>query len=1009
MTGIGARVASLLRPWIFLLLCTSAAAASTDPWAPFDAPWFDTIGIADGLPHSITTSVVQDRDGLIWVGTMGGLVRYDGYRIQVFGAHGDNAPGLPDVYVRSLLALPDGSLLIGTNAGGLARFDPKDNSFHVFPVGANGLSDSKIYGLADDRAGGVWIATDNGLDHLDLRSGAIRQLDTGPDAAPRNFSVMQDQQGNLWVGNDQGLFERKVGTDVFTRPEASDPAARTVLADKIWAILQDSEGRLWAGGVQAGAAYRDASGQWQGVPGFSGYPGGIRHATVRGFLECAPGAVWIATDGSGLIEYRPGFTTSRRIKHDPAMASSLPGNAVRGLLRDRSGNVWAATDLGLARNNPLAHTAFSVLPSPLNPYALSDTNVHSLFVDSRGRIWLGLGAGHLDVIDLDAGRIHHLQLSGSQTRRDVRSITESADGHIWIGSQGLARIDPDTLAIENRVIPGLRAQPIVSLAADGMRLLIGTYDGLYRLDLQTGALDRAVHEPGKPASLAADTIRQIARVGDRWWFSTTSGISVTDGDGFPHRFINLRHRAGDPASLPQNLVGLISSDAQGRALVATSGGLAVAAPPQRGAPWQFRTIGLAEGLSSDKVSAALPDSHGRIWASLSNGIARIDADTGRVANLGIRDGLRIASYVNLAAARAPGGELLFGGMGGLTVIRPDWIPPQESAAPLAITRVVIEGESLPYARLPRDGGTLKLNHRSHNFRVDFALLDYRAPMETAYSYRMDGLDKGWIEVPAGSPPSAIYTNLPHGDFRLQLRASTRGLRPHTVATTLAIDVEPRWYETIVSRIAAALLLITLVAVLVHLRTLYLNRRAALLQHQVDERTRDLLAANKRLAELASSDGLTGVYNRRRFLELARRKRDKSNGGPICMALFDLDRFKLINDTHGHLAGDAVICEAIEIIKRHCRQNDLVGRYGGEEFIMCLPDTDTEQAREVIERICTTLAAATITYEGHRMSVTASIGVAALRPGESLEHWLYRADKALYEAKHAGRNRCVVAT
>jgi ligand-binding sensor domain-containing protein len=127
--------------------------------------------------------------------------------------------------------LPDGSLLIGTNAGGLTRFDPADNSFHAYPVGAGGLSDRKVYALADDRAGGVWIATEDGLNHLDLRSGAIRRIDTGPAAAARNFSVLQDRNGDLWLGNNTGLLVRRAGADAFVRPTPSDKMATTVLAD----------------------------------------------------------------------------------------------------------------------------------------------------------------------------------------------------------------------------------------------------------------------------------------------------------------------------------------------------------------------------------------------------------------------------------------------------------------------------------------------------------------------------------------------------------------------------------------------------------------------------------------------------------------------------------------------------------------------------------------------------------------------------------------------------------
>ena len=987
----------------------AVSAGTNDPWAPFDAPWFDRVGSAEGVPQSIITAVAQDQRGLVWIGTMVGLARYDGYRAQVFDTRGGSVLGLPDAYVRTLLALPDGDLLIGTNAGGLVRFDQATNSFHAYPVGAKGTSDRKIYSLADDHAGGVWIATDAGLDHLDPRTNTITQLKTRADTAPRNFSVMQDRGGNLWLGNNNGLFVRRAGTTTFVRPEHPAGTVATVLANQIWAIREDHAGRLWAGSGQAGAVYRDTDGQWHPVPGFSGYQNGAQQSTVRDFLEAAPDTMWIATDGSGVLAYTVGDTQLRRIDHDAAIASTLPGDSVRALLQDRSGNIWAATDLGLARTNPNARTAFSLLPSPLEQNALSDTSVRGIYVDTRGRIWLGLGSGKIDMIDLKAGRMKHLQLDGNQIHRDIQTFIEAADGSILVGTQGLARINPDTLAIRSSLLPALENTPVLSLQRDGSRILIGTYDGLYRYDTLTGALDHVEHEHKDPTSLGSNTVRQIARVGDTWWYGTTRGISIATSTSSSRGFVNLTHRNDDPTSLPQNYTSSILLDPKGRLVVSTFGGLGVLDPYSPGGPYRFRNIGIAQGLASDKISGVLADDRGNLWVSTSSGVSRIDNGTYAVHNLGTDDGLHIPSYIYAGAARTRGGELLFGGLGGLTVIRPDWQPPARTAAALAITHAIVNGNEMPFDELPRDNQSISLNPRSRNLQVDFALLDYQTPLETSYSYRMEGLDDDWTLIPRGSLPSAIYTNLPHGKYHLRLRAATHGMQPRTAETSISIVVEPRWYETLLSRIIAALLLIALIVLLIHLRTLYLRRQAMQLQHQIDERTRDLLAANQRLDDLAGTDGLTGVYNRRRFLELAGGEHELAQQGrSLCIALFDLDRFKRINDTHGHLAGDAVIRCAIEVIRQHCRQGDLAGRYGGEEFVLCLPDTSLQHALEITERIRDELAKAEVTHEGRSIAVTVSIGVAALRPGESIEQWLSRADKALYEAKHEGRNRCITA-
>ncbi len=136
--------------------------------------------MAQCLPHSNTTGLEQDRHGLLWIGTMGELTHYDGYRVQTYELAGTSTTGLPDTYVRCLLPLPDGSLLVGTNAAGLARFDPQTSHLRTYPIGPGGTGNREIYTLATYGSRGVWIATSSGLDYLNLRSDCIGAVDIRP-------------------------------------------------------------------------------------------------------------------------------------------------------------------------------------------------------------------------------------------------------------------------------------------------------------------------------------------------------------------------------------------------------------------------------------------------------------------------------------------------------------------------------------------------------------------------------------------------------------------------------------------------------------------------------------------------------------------------------------------------------------------------------------------------------------------------------------------------------------
>ncbi len=167
---------------------------------------------------------------------------------------------------------------------------------------------------------------------------------------------------------------------------------------------------------------------------------------------------------------------------------------------------------------------------------------------------------------------------------------------------------------------------------------------------------------------------------------------------------------------------------------------------------------------------------------------------------------------------------------------------------------------------------------------------------------------------------------------------------------------------------------------------------------------------ERLNWLATTDALTGIANRRRFMEQAEMESERAlrYQKPLSALMMDIDLFKTINDTYGHAAGDKVLMDVAQEIKKILRVVDLMGRYGGEEFVALLPETLLEDAHSVAERLREAICQQAFSSGGEQITVTISIGVSALRGGDdALPHLLNRADQALYMAKQAGRNRVSV--
>ncbi|MFV3126009.1 GGDEF domain-containing protein [Niveispirillum sp. KHB5.9] len=212
-------------------------------------------------------------------------------------------------------------------------------------------------------------------------------------------------------------------------------------------------------------------------------------------------------------------------------------------------------------------------------------------------------------------------------------------------------------------------------------------------------------------------------------------------------------------------------------------------------------------------------------------------------------------------------------------------------------------------------------------------------------------------------------------------------------------------------LAALLVGAGITGVVLRLRRSHLERQRHLLDNLVAGRTSELRHALAALERLAGMDPLTEVMNRRRFMEMAAAElaRADRTGRPVAVAMLDLDHFKQINDRHGHLAGDEALKLVARQLAKQCRVSDLLARFGGEEFVLLLPETGLAGAMTMLERVRVAIAGSGFRHDGRAISLTASIGLAVRedRP-ESLDRLLARADHALYEAKRGGRNRVVAS-
>jgi diguanylate cyclase (GGDEF)-like protein len=415
-------------------------------------------------------------------------------------------------------------------------------------------------------------------------------------------------------------------------------------------------------------------------------------------------------------------------------------------------------------------------------------------------------------------------------------------------------------------------------------------------------------------------------------------------------------------------------------------------------------------LYSDQAFQILEDKRGQLWMNCNQGIYHVakrdlsDFASGKAGpipcvSFGKSEGIKVTE--SSGPAQPAGcidryGRLWFPTIRGVSLFEPDRQRLNRVEPPVVIETAVINGRK--YAGLK----PVTIPPGKGNIEIDYTAISFLQVNKIQFAYRLVGFDNDWVD--AGSRRAAFYTNLPPRSYVFQVIASNadgvwnRGgavfsftLRPYFTQTTLF-----RWLV-----IAGSLLLVAGVFILLLVRAKMRERR---LERLVDERTAQL----KRLARY---DGLTDLANHRTFYEVFQKEwgvaiREKRSLGLIAL---DIDYFKAYNDSKGHQEGDECLRKVAAVIRSHSkRPADLAARTGGEEFFLLLPGTDLDGALMLAESVRLGVEELAIPHSASDVAqvVTVSIGMAAAVPdgGKDANRFIAQADKALYHAKHLGRNR-----
>ena len=737
---------------------------------------FQKISIEQGLSNQAVYSLLQDRQGFIWVGTQSGLDRFDGYRF----AHYDRRPGDPnslaDNFINCLHEDRAGAIWVG-NRKGLSRLDKTTEQFQNFPSPGT----TQILAIAEDKTGNLWLGTSGGLMQFDILKKEYRRIPWQPagTTSSRISALLFDGQGTLWAAAEAGLLRLDPDSNLSI---SNFPIPRF----PVRSLCADGEAVLWLGTSTGLYRFDKKSGQAQAV----GEPNEIALVTKdsRGRL--------LAGSLKGIEVFDPASKTLRPFLKDETKGGWFKASRPQVLLEDRNQTYWLGTfSDGIYRFDPLQKRFRHFRHEPGNPLSLSDNFTIALFEDSRGYVWAGTDA-NLNLQNPADGRFTTFS---AQPTGMVRSIFEDKDGVMWVGvPTGVIRQErgkpPVWLRYDrNEPLPSCPGAAVKTIFQDKSgELWFGGGNGLFR------------HQPGSGtfrqvelSRLKADStmIYHVTEDGQsNLWVSTSNGLVRLDKSRSDiHYFF---HDPADPASLCDNNISSVAVAANGQIWVASYDGGFEKYDPKTG---NFRHFNQRQGLPDEKIWGIVEDGSGYLWLSHCRGLSRFDPRTETFRHFDMSDGLQDHEFTIGSFHRGKKtGRLYFGGAQGFNVFHPDSLRFNETPPPVVFTAFRYhtgDPEETDFRKIPGISGIagVSLDYPVQTIVCEFAALNFRQPGKNRFSYRLAGAQDNWVDL--GNKTEVTFANLRPGTYRLHVKASNNDGVWNEEGATLTITLHPPWWAT----------------------------------------------------------------------------------------------------------------------------------------------------------------------------------------------------------------------
>ena len=768
---------------------------------------FKNITSEDGLSQGTVETIIQDDQGYIWLGINDGLCRYNGYEFKIYKHDEELENSITNNYIVDIKQDNSGNIWVGT-ANGLSKIDTKTDLITNYNMNdeEKSLSHYNIGDILITKSGDVLVGTSDGLNIYNEKKDEFYRIFNKDSDLSSQFirSLAEDENQNIWVATNNGIDKIDIKNNKNIISFKTGHGKFDISENDIYVVRYDPKGYIWAGALKEGLnridintnevkQYKNDDRDEKSLPG----------NYVKDILRDSSGNLWVGTD-NGLAKYNEQTENFATYKNKIYDKTSLVNDEVFSIQEDESGLIWVGTYAGISMFDPNTNIEH-YKKDPFDENSISDNSIHGIYEDKDGLLWVGTNSKGVNVINRKNYNVKHLNKTSKDYPISDDNINDvvGIDNKIFIATKnGLNEVDKDlkTINIYNTE-DGICNNNITALFADSKKnVWIGTANGISVLNTNTNEIID-ITDILTNHNIEDQYIKVIYEDSKgNYWVGCFIDGGLVKIDPNKRTIENYRNKKEDKTSISSNNIRSIVEDKNGNLYIGTSYGLNKLNESNN----TFERYLEKDGLSNNTVYGLLVDDNNNLWASTNLGISKLDTNTMTFETFNIIDGFQGNEFNGRAYYKNKSGELFFGGINGLNIFRPNDINRSRYVPTVIFDEFKVNG------KVYKDINNQEFKYNENTINISVFISNYKNTKNIQYMYKLEGVSDSW-DISRSN--NINYSDLAPGTYTLKIKARSYSGKVSDESAVKFIIKLPIWKSK------AAILIYLIIITIVIYRTI----------------------------------------------------------------------------------------------------------------------------------------------------------------------------------------------